>query len=47
VLIGHSERADLADEEFLAFNNVMENFVIIGKNPDYEQEQDADAKKKK
>ena len=46
VLIGHGERSEFATEEFLSYNNIMENFVIIRKNPDYEPEQDAEQKKK-
>jgi len=38
VLIGHGERSEFATEEFLSYNNIMENFVIIRKNPDYEPE---------
>lgn len=47
VLIGHGERSEFATEEFLSYNNMMENFVIIRKNPDYEAEQDAEKDKKK
>ena len=46
VLIGYGERSEFATEEFLSYNNIMENFVIIRKNPDYEPEQDAEQKKK-
>jgi 26S proteasome regulatory subunit N1 len=42
VLIGHGERSEFATEEFLSYNNIMENFVIIRKNPDYEPEQDTE-----
>ena len=42
VLIGHSERAEFATEEFLSCNTTMENFVIIRKNPDYEDELEID-----
>lgn len=45
VLIGHGERAEFATEEYLSLNNVMENFVIVRKNPDYDPEQDAGASK--
>lgn len=38
VLIGNGERAELATEEYLPLTSVMENFVIIAKNPDYEPE---------
>lgn len=44
VLIGHGERAELATEEYLAETPIMENFVILKKNPDYEEE--ADSKRK-
>jgi 26S proteasome regulatory subunit N1 len=43
VLLGHGERAELASEEYLPETNVMENFVILRKNPDYEPEKDAKA----
>ena len=43
VLIGNAERAEFATEEFLSHNNIMENFVIIKNNPDYEPENDAGA----
>ena len=46
VLIGFGEKAEFATEEFLTYNNIMENFVIIKKNPDYEPEMDAGADKK-
>ena len=36
VLIGNGERAEFATEEFLSYNQIMENFVIIKPNPDYE-----------
>mmetsp|Transcript_4647 Transcript_4647/g.7880 ORF Transcript_4647/g.7880 Transcript_4647/m.7880 type:complete len:147 (+) Transcript_4647:2235-2675(+) len=45
VLIGQGERAEFATEEHLTYNNVMENFVIVRKNPDFEAEQDAGASK--
>lgn len=37
VLIAHSERAEFATEEYISCNNTMENFVIIKRNPDYEE----------
>ena len=40
VIIGNGERAEFATEEFLAHSNIMENFVIIRKNPDYEEAAD-------
>lgn len=36
VLLGHGERAELATEEYLAETPIMENFVILRKNPEYE-----------
>jgi 26S proteasome regulatory subunit N1 len=36
VLLGHGERAELATEEYLTETPIMENFVILRKNPDYE-----------
>ena len=38
VLIGHGERAELATEEYLPETTIMENFVILRKNPDYVEE---------
>jgi 26S proteasome regulatory subunit N1 len=46
VLIGQSERAELATEEYLSETQVMENFVILRKNPDYEEEVDKKKPKK-
>jgi 26S proteasome regulatory subunit N1 len=45
VLIGHGERAEFATDEFLPYNSILENFVIIKKNPDFIPEQDYDGKK--
>lgn len=36
VLIGCTERAELATEEYLPESNVIENFLILRENPDYE-----------
>lgn len=47
MLIGHSDRAEFATEEFLSCNTAMENFVIIKRNPDYEAEKEQDGKGKK
>jgi len=44
VLIGHGEKAEFATEEFLSYNSILENFVIIRKNPDYKPEEDAEKK---
>jgi 26S proteasome regulatory subunit N1 len=38
VLIGFSERVELGTEEYLPETPIMENFVILRKNPDYEEE---------
>jgi len=38
VLLGHNDRAELADEEYLALTEVLEGFVILRKNPDYDPE---------
>ncbi len=46
VLIGHSERAEIATEEYIPETNILENFLILRKNPDYEPEKDK-AKHKK
>ena len=42
MLIGQGERAEFATEKYLSYNTVMENFVIIRKNPDYVAEADAE-----
>lgn len=36
MLLGHGERAELATEEYLSETPIMENFVILRKNPEYE-----------
>ena len=40
VLLGHGERAELASEEYIPETTIMENFVILRKNPDYEPEKE-------
>lgn len=40
VLIGNGERSELGTEEYLCETPIMENFVILRKNPDYEPEKD-------
>ena len=40
VLIGCSERAELATEQYIPESTVMENFVIVRPNPDYNPEED-------
>ncbi|XP_067938039.1 26S proteasome non-ATPase regulatory subunit 2-like [Watersipora subatra] len=37
VLLAHGERAELATEEYLSLTPILEGFVILKKNPDYEQ----------
>jgi 26S proteasome regulatory subunit N1 len=39
VLLAHGERAELATEEYLALTPVLEGFVIVKKNPNYEPEE--------
>ena len=46
VLVGQNERAELATEEYLSETQVMENFVILRKNPDYVEEVDKKKAKK-
>jgi 26S proteasome regulatory subunit N1 len=38
VLIGHGERAELATEEYIPVTEILENFVILRKNPNYKPE---------
>ncbi|XP_048580895.1 26S proteasome non-ATPase regulatory subunit 2 isoform X1 [Nematostella vectensis] len=38
VLLAHGERAELATEEFISLASIMEGFVILKKNPDYEKD---------
>ncbi|RUS34049.1 armadillo-type protein, partial [Jimgerdemannia flammicorona] len=38
VLLAHSERAELATEEYIALSHVLEGFVLLRKNPDYMEE---------
>jgi 26S proteasome regulatory subunit N1 len=47
VLIQHGERAELATEEFIAETAVLENFVILRQNPNYEPDHDHIKDKKK
>jgi len=46
VLISHGERAELASEQYIPVTPILENFVILRKNPDWEEEVE-DQKKKK
>ena len=36
VLLGFGERAELGTEKYLPCTNIIENFVILKENPDYE-----------
>ncbi|KAJ2784157.1 proteasome regulatory particle base subunit [Coemansia javaensis] len=38
VLLAHSERAELATEKYIPLTSVLEGFVILRKNPDYEDD---------
>ena len=40
MLIGHGERAELGSEEYLPETGILENFVILRKNPDYVDEKE-------
>jgi len=42
VLIGQGERAEFSTEEYLSLSSVLENFVVVKKNPDYVAEADAE-----
>lgn len=39
VRLGHTERAELATEEFIPYSHVLEGFVILAKNKGFEKEQ--------
>ena len=47
VLINYGERAELATEEYLPYTPILENFVIIRKNPDYKPPEEEVKKEKK
>lgn len=39
MVINHNEKAELATEEYIPVGNaVLENLVIVEKNPEYEEE---------
>jgi 26S proteasome regulatory subunit N1 len=38
VLLSYGEKVELATEEFVPFYEVLENFIILRKNPDYQPE---------
>ncbi|CAG8655494.1 46371_t:CDS:10 [Gigaspora margarita] len=38
VLLAHSERAELAIEEYISLSHVLEGFVLLRKNPDFMEE---------
>lgn len=37
VLLAYTERAELATEEYLSLSSILEGFVVLKKNPDYEE----------
>jgi 26S proteasome regulatory subunit N1 len=37
VLLAYGERAELATEEYLPLTPILEGFVLLRKNPDYEE----------
>ena len=37
VLLGHGERAQLGTDEYIPLTPLLEGFVIVKKNPDYEE----------
>ena len=45
VLMAYTERAELATDEYLPQSSVLEGFVILRKNPDFEQEVVVEKKK--
>ena len=47
VLLGYTERAELASDEYLSMSPILEGVIILKKNPDYVEDVDmVDAKKK-
>ncbi|KAJ2748657.1 26S proteasome non-ATPase regulatory subunit 2 A, partial [Coemansia sp. BCRC 34490] len=40
VLLAHSERAELATDKYIPLTNVLEGFVILKQNPDYQEDKD-------
>ncbi|CAJ0635903.1 4917_t:CDS:10 [Entrophospora sp. SA101] len=38
VLLAHSERAELATEEYISLSHILEGFVLLCKNPDFMEE---------
>jgi len=47
VLINYGERAELASDEYLPYTPILENFVILRKNPDYKPPEEEVKKEKK
>lgn len=45
VLLAYTERAELATEEYLSQASVLEGFVLLKKNPEYEEQVEDDKKK--
>ncbi|KAJ2310245.1 26S proteasome non-ATPase regulatory subunit 2 A, partial [Coemansia sp. RSA 2702] len=40
VLLAHSERAELATDKYIPLTNTLEGFVILTKNPDYQEDEE-------
>eukprot|EP00357_Protocruzia_adherens_P000401 CAMPEP_0114986264 /NCGR_PEP_ID=MMETSP0216-20121206/8329_1 /TAXON_ID=223996 /ORGANISM="Protocruzia adherens, Strain Boccale" /LENGTH=896 /DNA_ID=CAMNT_0002348679 /DNA_START=38 /DNA_END=2728 /DNA_ORIENTATION=+ len=47
VLLSFGDRAELATDEYLPVSSVLENFIILKKNPDYKPEETKPTKKKR
>lgn len=45
VLLNYGDRAELGTEEYILVTSVMENFVILRKNPDYKPPEEAKPRK--
>lgn len=46
VLLGYGDRAELATEEYISYTPILENIVILKKNPDYKEEEPKEKKKR-
>jgi len=46
-LINYGERAEIGTEEYLTYTPIIENFVILRKNPDYKPPEEEKKKEKK
>lgn len=47
VLINYGERAELGTEEYLTIPSIVENIVMVKKNPDYKPPEEEKKKEKK